>query len=81
MVTVYVIESQYRAYRYVGITKNVRKRLNQHNSGHSRATKPFAPFKLLLTEHYRNYTEARVREQFLKSGMGRKYLDSLQMKK
>ena len=77
MVYVYVIKSLIKNYRYVGITNNIQRRFVQHNLGYNKGTKPFHPFKLILTETYENYIEARKREKFLKSGMGRKFLDSL----
>jgi putative endonuclease len=70
MVTVYVIEGRNR-FRYVGITKNLTDRLERHNSSRSKSTRPYAPFKLLLTEDYENYKEARKREKILNSGVGR----------
>jgi len=42
------------------------------------STKNFLPFKLVLKEQYNDYREARKRELFLKSGFGRKFLDSLE---
>ena len=78
MVYLYVIKSLIKNYRYVGITNDLEKRFKEHNSGHSKATKPFLPFKTIHTESYNTYTEARVREKFLKSGIGRKFLNSLE---
>jgi putative endonuclease len=77
MITVYVIKSLNKNFRYVGITNNLKKRLLQHSSGQTRSTKSYIPFKLIHTEEYDNYGQAREREKFLKSGVGRKYLDSL----
>lgn len=61
----------------MGITKNIKKRFEQHNNGFNLSTKGFRPFELILTEEFNNYKEARKREIFLKSGVGRKLLDSL----
>jgi len=77
MITLYVIRSEKRNYRYVGITDNLERRLNQHNSGHNKNTRAYAPFKLIHAEEFTNYKEARKREIFLKSGAGRKYLDNI----
>lgn len=78
MIYIYVIKSLNKSYRYVGITNNLENRFERHNLGYNKATKPYSPFKLVLIEEYPNYTEARVREKFLKSGKGREYLDSLE---
>jgi len=77
MITVYVIKSVARHYRYVGITNNIERRLDEHNSGYNKNTAAYAPFKLILKEYYNDYEEARTREIFLKSGAGRKFLDLL----
>ncbi|MDO8566495.1 MAG: GIY-YIG nuclease family protein [Candidatus Moranbacteria bacterium] len=73
MIIVYVIESQIRKYRYIGITNNLERRLEEH----SKTKKSYTPFEVLLTEIFQDYQTARIREKFLKSGRGRKYLDSL----
>ena len=78
MVNLYVIKSLTKKYCYVGITNNLERRLLQHNSGRNFATKGFVPFKLIYAEEFDKMKDARKREIFLKSGAGRKYLDSLQ---
>ncbi|OGZ44774.1 MAG: hypothetical protein A2756_05315 [Candidatus Ryanbacteria bacterium RIFCSPHIGHO2_01_FULL_48_27] len=78
MIDVYVIKSTTKKFRYVGITNDLERRLWQHNKGYSMSTKNFLPFKLVLKEQYNDYREARKRELFLKSGFGRKFLDSLE---
>lgn len=74
MVTVYVIVSQRRKYRYIGITNNFARRFQEH----CRTKKAYLPFAVLSKEEFSDYETARVREKFLKSGQGRKYLDTLQ---
>jgi len=77
MISLYVIKSLNNHFRYVGITNDIEKRIKQHNNGYSLSTKNHKPFKLLLTENFNNYKDARQREIFLKSGQERKFLDSL----
>ena len=77
MIFVYVIKSQKNIFRYVGITNNLERRLLEHNSGKNDSTSFYKPFDLLYTESKKDYKEARIREKFLKSGQGRKFLDSL----
>ena len=74
---VYVITSQTRKYRYIGISDNVQRRLQQHNNGYNKTTKPYIPFKIILVEKLESRHEARTREKFLKSGVGREFLDNL----
>ena len=77
MVYTYVIKSKNKDYRYIGITNNLERRFKQHNQGSGIATKSYAPFKIVLIEKHLNYHEARKREKFLKSGVGRNFLNSL----
>jgi len=75
MFTVYVLWSETLKKRYVGSTSNLRRRLNEHNSGRSRFTSGGVPWKVLLTERYGTLIEARERESYLKTGAGRAWLD------
>lgn len=77
VIYLYVIKSSENKWRYVGITKNIEKRLDEHNSGKNISTKKYSPFYLIHQEEYDDYKEARSREKFLKSGQGRKFLDSI----
>lgn len=63
---VYAIKSLQRNYIYVGLSNNVERRLDEHNSGLNRTTKPYAPFKLILCEEYPDRVAARKREKYLK---------------
>ncbi len=73
----YVLFSKKLNKRYVGSTADVQLRLNEHNSGHSRFTKGGIPWSLIYIEKFNTLSEARKRELFLKSGIGRKFLDNL----
>jgi len=77
MFFVYAIKSLDRNYIYVGLTNDFDRRLNQHNSGQNRTTKAYLPFKVILVESYNTRPEARKREKYLKSGIGREYLKRL----
>jgi len=77
MIFLYVIKSLNHNFRYVGITDNIKRRIRQHNIGYNISTRKYKPFKLLLSENFNNYKEAREREIFLKSGQGRKFLNTL----
>ncbi len=74
MYYVYVIKSEKRNYNYVGITNNPERRMQEHNQGYNKTTKPYKPFKIILIEKYPNRIEARKREKFLKSGYGKEYI-------
>ncbi|WP_276359895.1 GIY-YIG nuclease family protein [Daejeonella sp. H1SJ63] len=74
MFFVYAIRSMTRNYIYVGLTSNIDRRLSEHNSGNNKTTKPYIPFELIITESFLTRIEARAREKYLKSGIGKEYL-------
>ena len=57
-----------------GSTRNLEKRLQAHNTGKVRTTKNRRPFQLIYVEELDDYSEARKRERYLKSGTGREWL-------
>ncbi len=71
---VYAIKSIKRNYIYVGMTNNMEERLKRHNNGYERATKPYRPFELIYTESCTTREEARGREKYFKSGVGKEFL-------
>jgi len=76
--SVYVLRSLRNGKRYVGFTgQKVDVRLRQHNRGQNRWAAQNGPFELVRAEEYRSKEEARVRERFLKTGVGRRELDRL----
>ncbi len=70
----YVLKSLKSDYCYTGSTNDLRKRFNQHNSGKSTYTKSRGPYKLIYYEACLNEQDARSREIYLKTGMGKRYL-------
>ncbi len=54
------------------MTADVARRLQEHNSGKSRSTKYFIPWKLIYVEACAHIAEARQREKFLKTTRGKK---------
>ncbi len=74
---VYAIKSESRNYIYVGISNNVARRLNEHNKGYNKTTKPYRPFLLIHTEELPSRIEARKREKQLKSSSGKRFLRTL----
>ena len=71
---VYVLESIGFNRKYVGFTRNIERRLNQHNLGRTKSTKPYLPWKILFYEEYSEKEEALIREKFLKTGKGRELI-------
>jgi putative endonuclease len=77
MVTLYVLKGD-NGKRYVGITNDLNRRLQEHRNKGSKGGQVIGSFRLLLTEKYPDYTSARLREKFLKSGKGREWLDTFE---
>lgn len=60
---------------YIGFTIDLKSRLVKHASGKVPATKLRRPLKLIFYEYFTNKDDAKAREEFLKSGFGRKQLE------
>ncbi|MBR8535025.1 GIY-YIG nuclease family protein [Carboxylicivirga sediminis] len=74
MFYVYVIKSQVQDWIYVGLSDNVERRIHEHNSGWGRSTKLYRQFKLLFVENYPDRPSARIREKYLKSASGKRFI-------
>lgn len=59
---------------YIGFTTELKNRLTIHAVGKVTATKFRRPLKLIHYEYFTNKADAKAREEFLKSGYGRKQL-------
>jgi len=70
----YVIQSKKDSRFYTGSTRDLRKRLSEHNAGRVFSTKNRGPFELIYYEACLNEQDARAREKYLKTGMGKRYL-------
>jgi putative endonuclease len=70
----YLIQSKKNGQWYIGSTVDLRKRFKEHNSNKVFSTKERGPFELIYYEAYINEQDARIREKYLKSGFGRRYL-------
>jgi len=73
MFYVYVLQNKNKHW-YTGSTKDLRKRFNEHNSNKSTYTSSRGPYALIYYEACLSEKDSRSREQYLKSGMGKRYL-------
>ena len=72
---VYIIVSVPRPDRYyVGLTENVRQRVDHHNQGIVRSTALFRPWRLRTAICFSNRTRAAEFERYLKTGSGIAFL-------
>ena len=70
---VYVLLGSDGAYMYKGSAHDLRKRVTEHMQGRVAQTRNRRPLRLIHVEYVDDYTEARRRENWLKSGQGRKW--------
>ena len=74
MFYVYLLKSKKTGLWYTGYTKDLRKRILEHSKDKNFSTKNRGPFELVYYEASYAEKDARAREKYLKSGMGKKYL-------
>jgi putative endonuclease len=74
MYYVYVIKSEKDGRLYVGFTENLERRISEHNDGKTKSTKGYIPWILVYKEKCKTREDARDREKFLKSGIGKKII-------
>ena len=74
MYVVYVLQSETYKRMYVGMTNDLERRIKEHNNGKTKSTRYFKPWKVLFIESFSTRLEAREREKYLKSGIGREYI-------
>ena len=74
---VYVLRSKDSPRFYTGMSSNVENRLKEHNRGKTKSTKGYRPWELVFKEDYQSIDEARKRELYLKTGIGREYIKKI----
>ena len=70
----YVLQSMKDMDFYVGLTKDIKLRFDQHNKGLVESTKSRTPLKLVYYEACIDRNDARQREKYLKTYHGRMFL-------
>lgn len=72
---VYVISSLKNGKNYTGITSDLKRRIDEHNSkSGGYYTSRNSPFKLIYYEAFLDKRDASIQEKFYKSGYGREVL-------
>lgn len=72
----YILKSEKGARLYTGSTNDLRKRFKEHNTGRSAYTAKRGPYKLIYYEACSNEGDARTREKYLKTGIGKRYIQN-----
>ncbi|MEK7608687.1 MAG: GIY-YIG nuclease family protein [Patescibacteria group bacterium] len=86
MFYVYVLKSRRDGRLYIGSTNNLPRRLDEHNQGRVKSTRPRMPLDLVYYEAYLVEEDARVREGNLKLGsralaqLKRRLVETLKLK-
>lgn len=73
---VYILQSENDHEFYTGCTSDIKKRLEEHNSGEVSTTKSRRPLKLVYWEGCLNQQDAANREKYLKTAWGKRYMKS-----
>ncbi|MFA6973853.1 MAG: GIY-YIG nuclease family protein [Parcubacteria group bacterium] len=73
---VYVLKSRKDGKNYVGYTKNLKLRFEQHNKGLAASTKDRRPLDLIYYEACLDKQDATKREKYLKTIYGKRYIKS-----
>ncbi len=73
MSCIYILYSRCTNKFYIGSSREntAGERLKSHNTGKTKSTKAGRPWILIYEKQCSDYTEARKKEIFLKSGVGR----------
>jgi len=71
---VYVLRSLKDHQFYVGFTRDLPLRVQQHNKGFVTSTKKRVPFELVYWEGCLNQNDAAHREKYLKSAWCKRYI-------
>ena len=72
MYYVYILYSLKDKKFYKGFTTDLKRRIEQHNSGKNRSTSYRRPLKLVYYEAYLMKEDAQAREKYLKTSMGKR---------
>ncbi len=77
MYYVYFLKSKIKELYYIGVTKNIDKRLEEHNKGRVNFTNKYKPWDIKYTETFTDKKEAYKREYYLKHPEG--YLEKIKI--
>jgi putative endonuclease len=73
-IKLYIIRGRKSGKHYIGITNNLARRIEEHSRGATKGGQIIGEFELIYTEEFADYSTAREREKFSKSGQGRRWI-------
>ena len=71
---VYVLRSTRSSFMYIGLTRDLEKRLVHHNEGLNQSTKHHIPFDLMAYVAVKTEAQAIQLEKYFKTGSGKSVL-------
>ena len=74
MIYTYVLQSLKDNKFYTGSTNDLRRRIREHGDGKVPSSRYRRPFKLIYYEACLNDHDARLREKYLKTAWGKRYI-------
>jgi len=74
---VYILQSEKNGRYYVGVTKDVARRISEHNSGKVKSTAPYLPWVIKKIEEFPLIEAAYKREAFIKAKHSRKIIEKI----
>lgn len=74
MYYVYILKSSKSEILYYGYTKDLKKRLVEHNAGQTKFTKGHVPWRLVWYCAFEHKQKAQDFELYLKSGSGKAFV-------
>ena len=77
MASVYIIYSEKLNKYYVGVCTDLKRRIYEHNIGHSKFTSTGIPWIIVYKENFESLAIAKKREQEIKKMKSRKYIEKL----
>lgn len=73
MFYVYILNSKINNNRYIGVTSDLKRRLNEHNSGCAKYSSTNAPYQIKWYCAFTNKEKAYEFEKYLKSSSGHSF--------
>ena len=77
MFYVYILLNEAKTRTYTGVAENVKRRLEKHNKGIIKSSRPYRPYEIVHVEPFETLKEARQKEKFYKSTTGRRRLKGM----
>lgn len=74
MIYTYVLQSLKDSQFYTGSTNDLKRRFKEHQEGKIPSSRTRRPFKLIYYEACLNDHDARMREKYLKTAWGKRYI-------